>query len=167
MLSVKVRKAAKKDIPAIMKLSKEFHACGSNFLDENDRRLFKYKKNHLSILKRFLGKWIRARNAQVFVAETEGKIVGYMITTINRLASVYEHRKEVYIEGIFIRSGFRRKGIGRRFMNAAEDWAKERGIYSLGLNVHVRNKEACSAYKKLGFWAHNYKMSKIVGKRSQ
>ena len=160
---MKIRKAAHKDIPSIIDCSKEFHACHNALLNENEKKLFKYKKEHLLILKKFLEKWIRARNARVFVAEVDGKIVGYMLATTLKLASSYLHGKEVHIEGIFIKRGFRGKGIGREFFKTAEEWAKEKKIYSIGLTVHVRNKAAFSAYRKLGFWAHNYKMSKIIG----
>jgi aminoglycoside 6'-N-acetyltransferase I len=161
-LPMKVRKATAKDVPEIIECSKEFHTCGTALFNENERKLFKFKKNHISILKKFLEKWIRSRNARVFVAEVDKEIIGFMIMTTNKLASVYEHRKEIHIEGIFIRELFRKKGIGKMFIKEAERWAKEKGIYSLGLTVLVRNKNAFSAYKKLGFFAHNYKMSKIV-----
>jgi ribosomal protein S18 acetylase RimI-like enzyme len=160
---MKIRKATAKDIPAIIECSKEFHTCGTALFNENERKLFKFKKNHISILKKFLEKWIRSRKAQVFVAEVDEEIIGYMIATTNKLASVFEHGHEIYIEGIFVRELFRRKGVGKMLMREVEKWAKEKGIYSLGLNVHVRNKEAVSAYKKIGFFAHNYKMSKIIG----
>ena len=166
MLSISaiVRIATAKDIQSILELSKEFHTCGTALFNENERKLFKYKKNHFSILKKFLGKWIRSRKAKVFVAEADGSIVGFMIATMNKLASVYEHSHEIHIEGLFIREGYRRGGIGKKLISQAETWAKEQGIYSIGLTVLVKNKNAFSAYKKMGFWAHNYKMSKIIGK---
>jgi GNAT superfamily N-acetyltransferase len=157
-----IRKATSKDIPAIIECSKEFQTCGTALFNENERKLFKFKKNHLSILRKFLKKWIRSQDAQVFVAELNGSIEGFMMATINKIASVYEHEKEIHIEGIFIREGFRKKGIGKKFLQAAEEWAKKKGIFSIGLTVLIKNKDASSAYKKLGFFAHNYKMSKIV-----
>lgn len=166
-LAIRIRKATAKDIPDIIECSKEFHTCGSALFNENERKLFKFKKNHISILKKLLEKWIRSRNARVFVAEADGKIIGYILATTNKLASVYEHGHEIHIEGIFIRELFRKKGVGKMLLREAEIWAKEKGIYSLGLTVLVRNKNAFSAYKKLGFFAHNYKMSKIIGKGSK
>jgi GNAT superfamily N-acetyltransferase len=159
---MKIRKATQKDISSIIECSKEFHKCGTALFNEKERKLFKFKKNHFSILKKLLQKWIRSKKAKIFVAEVDGSIVGFMIATINKIASVYEHEKEIHIEGIFIRKGFRRKGIGKKFFEEAERWAKDKGIYSIGLTVLLKNKDAFSAYKKLGFFTHNYKMSKIV-----
>jgi GNAT superfamily N-acetyltransferase len=97
------------------------------------------------------------------VAENQGRIIGHMVVRVNILRPpLFVHGKEAFIEEIFIVESYRRKGIGSLLLQETEEWAKKKGIFSIGLFVSTKNKTAFSAYKKSGFFEHHMKMSKIV-----
>jgi ribosomal protein S18 acetylase RimI-like enzyme len=161
MLSIEIRKARIKDIPQINELWKVLTSCHIEKCGY-DRELFRHRRNSASAQKKFVGKCIRSRYSRVFVAEVDGEVIGYINASIRKLPPVYVHDKEVHINSVFIREGYRKKGIGRRLFREIERWAKEKGIFSIGLIVSIRNKSAFLSYRKLGFEEHHHKMSKEI-----
>jgi ribosomal protein S18 acetylase RimI-like enzyme len=159
---VEIRRGTKKDIPILIKFCKDLQDHHADFNRGPIEEIFVLKKYWSPIFRKFLEKRIRARNSRIYVAEADGKVIGHMLVTINKLFSILLHNKEVYVEGIYVEKAWRGKGIGKMFLKEAERWAKERKIHTVGLTVHVNNKDAFSAYKKSGFREHNFKMNKIV-----
>jgi len=56
-----------------------------------------------------------------------------------------------WIMCIYVEAGFRGKGIGRKLMELGEDWARERGLIDVILNVSNENEVAIQLYESLGF----------------
>lgn len=52
---------------------------------------------------------------------------------------------------IYVEAGFRGAGIGRRLMEFGEEWAQERGLIDMILNVSNHNETAISMYESLGY----------------
>lgn len=59
------------------------------------------------------------------------------------------HRGWVYY--LAVKPGQRRSGLGRRMMQKAEDWLRERGAVKLNLMVRDSNAEALVFYRQLGY----------------
>jgi aminoglycoside 6'-N-acetyltransferase I len=63
----------------------------------------------------------------VLVAEiSSGEIVGFMELSIRTDLPGAEGRRTGYVEGLYIRPGFRGSGLVRRFLRAARNWAREK-----------------------------------------
>lgn len=64
----------------------------------------------------------------VFVAETpDGRLVGMIEASIRHAAPGCSTDRIGYIEGWYVEPAFRRRGIGRRLVEAAESWARGQG----------------------------------------
>jgi len=84
-------------------------------------------------------------NADIYyVAEYEGKIVGYIIAR-------KENNKLGHIISIAVHPDYRRIGLGTVLMKKAEDSLRNLGCYRVYLEVRVSNKPAIQLYKKLGY----------------
>jgi RimJ/RimL family protein N-acetyltransferase len=97
--------------------------------------------------RRYLKAIRRHPDAAVFVAESNGGIVGRL--SISRDAHpASEHVADL---GLMVSRGHRRQGIGLALMEAAERWARESGVRKLELHVFPHNTPAIALYEKLGY----------------
>jgi GNAT superfamily N-acetyltransferase len=87
-----------------------------------------------------------------FAAEGHG--VGYTQTRFFR--SVWVSGIEAQLEDLFVVSGARGDGVGRRLLDFALARAEERGVRAVGLNTNERNEPARRLYEKAGFRASSY-----------
>jgi streptothricin acetyltransferase len=80
----------------------------------------------------------------VFLAFHENDCVG-------QIRLVKDWNRFAYIENIAVRKDFRKSGIGRMLLGAAESWAKEQGLVGLSLEAQNDNVIACRFYAREGF----------------
>jgi ribosomal protein S18 acetylase RimI-like enzyme len=93
---------------------------------------------------RFLfGLWSQTgeRHATTWVAEVEGRLVGYLIAYPNALSG----RRTMYVGGVGVSPQYRQGGIGTQLMKAAMD-----AHHTLWLHVRAGNAAAYAMYRKLG-----------------
>jgi len=161
MLPVKIRKATADDIPAIKKLWNQLIGYHRRHFGYGTG-IFRYKKDKDALYLKFLKKQLRRRNAAVFVAEKDGKVIGHVMVDVSTIPPIYVHDKQAHVCEIVVDKKHRKKGVGKALLKEAEVWAKKKGLYSIGLMVHTGNKYAFSAYKSFGFKENHLKMAKIV-----
>ena len=92
---------------------------------------------------------------EVFIAETDGDCVGYVHAEIFR--TLYMEDMMNYL-GVAVSSRSRRKGVGRAIIEAAEEWALDKGIHSVRLDSGEKRTGAHKFYETLGY--KNDKMQK-------
>ncbi len=87
---------------------------------------------------------------QVFVAEDEQQsFLGYV--WVGEGSNPMTGTKHGYIYDIFVPEEHRRKGIGMRLMEQAEDYCRETGYHEMLLMVAINNQPAEQLYTKQGF----------------
>lgn len=57
------------------------------------------------------------------------------------------------------------RGVARRLMEGAEDWARDQGFRLLGLDVFANNQRARSFYRKLGYAEDSLRLTKPLAPR--
>jgi len=87
------------------------------------------------------------------VALVEGTVVGSVDVRLARPRTEAGMVKPRIVAnaGIAILGPYRRQGIGRRLMEAAEQWARSRGAETMTLDCHSANRAAISFYQSLGY----------------
>jgi aminoglycoside 6'-N-acetyltransferase I len=87
-----------------------------------------------------------------FAAHTEGGAVGFLDVGLRSHADGCDPAQPVgFIEGWFVAEAFRKRGIGRSPMRAAEDWARAHGCLEMASDTWVDHEESQSAHQALGF----------------
>jgi aminoglycoside 6'-N-acetyltransferase I len=56
-----------------------------------------------------------------------------------------------FVEGWFVHDAFRKQGIGRALMRAAEDWARSQGCLEIASDTWIDDEISIDAHQALGF----------------
>jgi len=97
--------------------------------------------------RRYLRSIRRHPDAAVFVAETDGTIIG-RLSIARDVHPASDHVADV---GLMVDRGHRRLGAGTALMVEAERWARQVGVRKLELHVFPYNEAAIALYEGLGY----------------
>ena len=92
-------------------------------------------------------------SAALFVAESNGRIVGMACARIRQAPEIpiLVPRRYARIEELVVLKRFQRQGIGRALADKAHEWALGKQVGQVELNVWEFNAAAISLYEKLGY----------------
>jgi len=105
---------------------------------------------------------IATEQATVFVVERAGQVIGFVTVGLqqdNHL--LLQPTRYARIGSISVAPDCQGQGLGRRLMQAAEAWARQRGAPDIRLNVWAFNQRALALYEELGYEVR----SQVLGKR--
>lgn len=96
------------------------------------------------------------------VAKFEDEIIGFAIAKFKLPVKndLLRENRTVYIEEICVSTAFRKKGVGKKLYKYIENFAKERKIDRIDLNVWSFNKSAINFYKECGMNVQRYTLEK-------
>ncbi|MBI2854159.1 MAG: GNAT family N-acetyltransferase [Chloroflexi bacterium] len=131
-----IRKAGKEDIDALLGMAL------SLWPDEPRDYLRKSLKNILA-----------SRRQAVFVCKSEdGKYAGFInVSTRREYVPGATSYPVGYVEGIYVRPKYRRKGIARKLMGLGERWAADKGCEQIGSDTWLWNTASQKFHKRVGF----------------
>jgi aminoglycoside 6'-N-acetyltransferase I len=100
-------------------------------------------------------RFLRGASAEplaVLVAEDpRGGLVGFAEVSIRSYAEGCATDRVGYLEGWFVEPAFRRHGVGRALVRAAEDWARSQGCRELASDTEADNDASAMTHRALGF----------------
>lgn len=154
-----IRRAEKRDIPAILKLLVQVdmvHHEGRPDLFRGPAT--KYNEKELEEL-------LLCDSAPVFVCVNEQDIpVGHAFCIHKQIKgdSVLTDIRTLYIDDICVDEASRGKHIGRALYEYVLGYAREQGFYNVTLNVWSCNKSAMAFYEAMGLTPQKICMEKIL-----
>jgi aminoglycoside 6'-N-acetyltransferase I len=88
-----------------------------------------------------------------FVAEDEnGRLIGFLETGLRSHADGCNPAHPVgFVEGWFVRQEARGQGIGKRLLEAAENWARAQGCTEMASDTWINNALSQRVHEALGF----------------
>jgi aminoglycoside 6'-N-acetyltransferase I len=92
------------------------------------------------------------RRNVVLVSEAEdGHLNGLLEVSIRAVAPGCATRNIGYLEGWYVEPAYRRQGIGRALVEAAERWARSIGCTEMASDTEIENSESQEAHTRLGY----------------
>jgi GNAT superfamily N-acetyltransferase len=91
------------------------------------------------------------RLGAIWVAESDGRLVGYLIAVL--VLSVEHRGLMAEIDEFFVLPEARSRGVGRQLLAAAETALAARGCVRLQLQLALANSEARTFYQRRGYTA--------------
>lgn len=88
---------------------------------------------------------------QVLVAVADAGVVGFVELSIRAYAEGCATDRVAFLEGWYVVPEFRRKGVGRALVEAAEAWGRAQGCSEFGSDAVVDNDVSAAAHDALGF----------------
>jgi GNAT superfamily N-acetyltransferase len=93
----------------------------------------------------------------VFVAEEDGEIIGFATASTRRH---FAGDIDAYVGELAVARHVERRGVGRRLMVTAEEWARRQGLVCVSLDTGAANARARAFYAALGYEEEDVKLTK-------
>lgn len=87
----------------------------------------------------------------VFLAEIDGAVVGFLELDYRKYAPGCTSSPIPYIEGWYVEGPFRKRGVGRALIRAAEAHARAEGYDEIASDAEIVNTGSIAAQRALGF----------------
>lgn len=157
-MKVKIREYQSSDEKDVKKCITELKQYESAF----DEDYFTNQKSVNNLLKHILES--RKKGGQLFVAEVNGQVVGFISWEIENKNDELIVKKvdSVYISDIVVLPEYRGKGIGKKLLERADEFAKEKKIPYVKLIIFSANKKVRSIYEDTGFRDYETTMIKKI-----
>lgn len=152
---VQIRPAEPPDIPALVELWTEFMDYHSA-LDPDYVRAPGATKRWAE----YIGVRLGDDAYHVLVAGDGAALAGYVVATVMDYPPVFTIGKYGFIQEIAVAAPYRRSGIARRLLRAAEDWLLAAGLERVQVTIDVANAASMALFRSAGFAPHTERLIK-------
>lgn len=153
-MTVEIRRATIKDIKEILPVWGELAVFHSE-LDPAFTPSAQWPKEYGTYLRTLI-----SREDAIAVVAREGlQVIGYAVGRITTLPPFFEQRYRGYIHDVFVKTDYRRRGIGRQLVDEILRWLLRRGVSLVELTV-AANNDAIPFWERLGFRVYMHQMKK-------
>jgi GNAT superfamily N-acetyltransferase len=119
----------------------------SNLFDQY--RVFYKSPSDLEAARKFLQARFQKGDSIIFVVSSDGRIVGF--TQLYPSFSSVSMKRVWILNDLFVEPAYRRKGVAKLLLSAAENFARETEAIRIILTTQICNITAQSLYESLGY----------------
>ncbi len=145
-MSFAIREARRQDARAVVSLWQEM----MDFHGALDPR-FRFAANAAREFEYHFISTIRSREAQIYVAEADGQVIGYILGEMHTRKPLYPAGRYGFISDASVRTTWRRHGVGRALVERLMEWFHRKGATTVELFVAVANPESTAFWQAMGF----------------
>jgi len=147
-MNVDVRKANINDLGDIQNLNNSLFELEYNNYDDTLKLGWPLEEEGEEYFKDMI------ENNIVYVAETNGKIIGYLAGSISEQIS-YIIETFAELDNMCVNEEYRRYGVGTLLMNEFKKYCKDNNIENIKVTASAKNTKAIQFYMKNGFEDYN------------
>jgi ribosomal protein S18 acetylase RimI-like enzyme len=106
----------------------------------------------------------RERQGRILLANVNGQVAGFVCVLAAMPPSEPDEPRQTYayISDLFVHAGYRGKGIGRKLLQHAEEFARAGGAAVLQIGVLAANRSARRLYESCGFTEYHIQLAKTI-----
>jgi ribosomal protein S18 acetylase RimI-like enzyme len=144
--TVAVRKARREDLKSVQDLNYQLFVH-----DQVYDPLLKMNWPYDETGATYLASRVTGEAGVCFVAELDGKIVGYLCGGMMKPHSYRTIQKEAELENMLVAEEHRGQRIGEKLFEHLVAWAKEQGAEKILVSAAAQNLDAIRFYRRVGF----------------
>jgi ribosomal protein S18 acetylase RimI-like enzyme len=114
-----------------------------------------------SIGQRYIS-WLKARatdpRSVLLVAEREGKLVAFLVATVEEEIPIYRISEVGFIHDIYVEEKYRNEGIARQLVMLAIEQFRKMGMSQVRLDTAAKNEAARKLFESCGFRSSSIEM---------
>jgi ribosomal protein S18 acetylase RimI-like enzyme len=103
------------------------------------------------VMRRFLADLTGSSHSFLFVAESDGRTVGFISGELREGSPTFRQRTWASVDDVYVEPEHRNLGVGRALLESVEAWARERRADGISLQVAAANERGRKFYSELGF----------------
>ena len=153
---VKIRKAKTRDIPAVVEMAQEMWDMHVSMCPS----FLRHTADAQKLMKNYCRRIINGKKSFILLAEVNRKIAGYLLAKEKAIPAVYKNHITGYVNDLYVKKQYRKKGIGKKLMKEAEKLLKKYKYSFYSLKVNTQNRGTHTFYKSLGMIDLNTEMVK-------
>ena len=143
-MNINIRKAAAGDYTSVLQIMNQVQKLHVEWRPDI------YRPNDEILPKDFFTERVSAE--EVYVAESEGEIIGVMEITFRHIETpAHVTRDVIFIDSMAVDEAYRGQGAGHAFFEKVKEVAREKNLDGIELQVNAKNKLAYEMYEKYGF----------------
>ncbi len=112
---------------------------------------FQYVSDIETLTGAFLSKQFQSDDFFALIAQDGDEVIGYIAAFVMERPSIHLHRRIGFIDGLFVKPNYRRKGIGAALWEKALLQLQERKVDLIHLTVASKNPAAIRFWRRVGF----------------
>jgi GNAT superfamily N-acetyltransferase len=112
----------------------------------------------------FYGSRIEAESAAIFLAEVDGRAVGFAYMEYEPVLYAELASNVAWLHDIYVEPDSRDSGAGRKLIDAVAEEAKRQGANKVLLSVAVKNEKAQQFFERSGFRTTMHEMMLAIEK---
>jgi ribosomal protein S18 acetylase RimI-like enzyme len=142
-----IRRATADDVPSVLPMVGKLAALHESW----EPAKYAYKPN----VQEMYRSWMRSRaidSRSVFlVAEREGRVVGFLVATVEREIPSYRLDEYGFIHDVWVEPEYRNEGVARQMTMLAIEKFREIGVKQIRLDTAGPNEAARGLFASCGF----------------
>ena len=98
----------------------------------------------------YFSRWIDNDDGEIFIALTEGKIIGYITVYVRTQPNYWEIKRVGEISGLMVQKAYRRRGIAGQLLAKAKAFFEKKAVIYFTVYTAVGNRGAIEFYERSG-----------------
>ncbi|MBD2772462.1 GNAT family N-acetyltransferase [Iningainema tapete] len=142
-----VRPATPDDVPAVLPMVAKICALHETW----DSAKYGFLPNPEQRYHRWLKRVATDERSVFMVAEDEGRLVGFLVATIEEEIPIYRLKEFAFIHDLWVEPEYRQKGIARQMVMQAIERFDKMGVKQIRLDTAAVNEAARRLFASCGF----------------